>query len=106
MKISNTEAAVYVAGRLPFQGNNLFANTIRQLYVVYSWGHHFPIYVYDPTICKWYGNTDKFSQSTSRHQTLAMPVSKEDIVWIDKNKMMTLIRVGSTERMVIEVLAA
>jgi hypothetical protein len=107
MKISNTEAAVYVAGRLPFHGSNLFANTLMNgLYVVYSWGHHFPIYVYDQTISKWYGNTDKFSQSTTRHQTLAMPVEHDEIVWITKSKMLTLVHKGSTEKMVIEVLTA
>ena len=80
-KTSNRDCAVYVDRREPFKAHNLFGewdhdkdvfDTMMDCpYVVYSYGRHFPIYAWLDG--KWYENTDKYSVSTSKHQTQARP---------------------------------
>lgn len=69
MRIANKNASNYVRNRLPFTGNNLFSESIRNGYVVYSYDHHFPLFVYSQKTKKWYGNGEKYSVSTSKHRT-------------------------------------
>ena len=38
------------------------------LYIVYSYGYHFPLVIYDFTCERWYMNMDKYSRTTSKHQ--------------------------------------
>ena len=82
MKIANKDCAPYVTEKKAFQGSNLFGewdgptewlpnNTPSTPYVVYSYGYHFPIYIWLDGV--WYENTDKYSVSTSKHQTQARP---------------------------------
>lgn len=49
--------------------HNLAADT----YTVYSYGEHFPMYVYDYRMNEWYGNSDKYSPTTSKHQSTCRP---------------------------------
>ena len=51
-------------------------------YAVYSYGSHFPIYFYSMEAECWFGNADKYSRTTSRHQSLARPAAREDITWL------------------------
>ena len=93
-RTSNSKARLLVNGLTEFTGSNCFAETNAPrdnglspqapiypsrptyLYVVYSYGYHFPLYVaewfegQEPT---WYENTDKYSQSTTRQQSLLRP---------------------------------
>jgi hypothetical protein len=92
MRVSNNKARDYVNILEEFQGSNMFGKWhswdegVDKLYVVYSYGHHFPMYVYDDRENKWVGNKDKFSRSTTRHQSQARP--SEDIdFWLDTNEM-------------------
>jgi len=68
-----------VNGRRLFKGSNIFSEWLsdddgsNQRYVVYSYGHHFPMYVYDSTTGRWYGNRTIYSPSTSRHKTACCP---------------------------------
>lgn len=59
-----------IAKCLDFKGNSLYAETIDNLYIVYSYGKHFPIAVYNFDTKIWYINTDKYSTTTSRHQSI------------------------------------
>ena len=80
-KIANKDASESVNNRHAFQGSNIFAENIRHhtcgcnedLYVVYSYGHHFPMYVFDYTTREWYANSDKYSPTTSKHQSQCRP---------------------------------
>tara|TARA_R100001086_G_scaffold242011_1_gene169343 strand:+ start:1748 stop:2110 length:363 start_codon:yes stop_codon:yes gene_type:complete len=80
-KIANKNASEYVNKCDVFQGSNIFAEVIRHhtlgcnedLYVVYSYGHHFPMYVYDYDTREWYANSNKYSSTTSRHQSQCRP---------------------------------
>lgn len=82
MKIANKAARKFVQQRLPFQGNNLFAQVHTRnsedgtsepdtWYVVYSYGPHHPLFVWANGI--WFENEDRFSVTTSRHRTLTHP---------------------------------
>ena len=81
-KTANKDCASYVTKREEFKGSNLFGewdgasdyfdiSDTYNLYIVYSYGRHFPIYLYLNGV--WYENTDKYSVSTSKHQTQARP---------------------------------
>lgn len=75
--IANRDSCKYVNKREPFIGSNLFAerntNTTKDLYVVYSYGYHFPIYIYDFGVRQWFGNEDYYSGSTSKHKAQSRP---------------------------------
>lgn len=96
-RTSNTKARLLVNGLTEFEGSNcfaefypprnegvsspharLFSERPTYLYVVYSYGYHFPMYIAEwlegqaPT---WYKNTDKYSQSTTRQQSHTRPSS-------------------------------
>ena len=66
-----------------FQFNNVYslyrhANALRiepPTYTVYSYGLHYPMYVYDYEACQWYGNKDKSTPTTTRHMNKFKPYS-------------------------------
>lgn len=61
--------------RQEFTGSNTFGRwTLTNYYVVYSYGEHFPLYVWCPQTTNWYVNTDKYSTSTSRHKSQLSPL--------------------------------
>jgi hypothetical protein len=103
-KIANKNCRSYVEDRMAFDGSNMWGtwhkSTLTEStdkhYVVYSWGHHFPIYIYDDNTWQWFGNKDKISQSTTRHQSQAR-LDDVDIAWLTTAEMSTLAVVGYTE---------
>lgn len=44
-----------------------------KVYVVYSYGDHFPLYIYSPGADAWFANSDKFSPTTTQHRYKAHP---------------------------------
>ena len=90
MSISNKDCAPYVTDRREFKGSNLFGEWIsnENMYAVYSYGYHFPIYIWVGGV--WYENTDKYSMSTSKHQTQARPDATT--VKMDTDGMMDILR--------------
>ena len=102
MKIANKNASEYVNSRKQFQGSNMFGKWLdtgngrtesHMLYAVFSYGSHFPMYIYDPKESKWLGNTDKYSQSTTRQQQHSRP-SHVDI-WYNTEQMKEVVYHGS-----------
>ncbi len=73
MKTSNSRAKQLVNELKAFKGNNTFAEDNHTVYVVYSYGYHFPLYVYDKVLSVWYENTDKYSVTTSKHKSQLRP---------------------------------
>jgi hypothetical protein len=63
-----------------------------KVYVIYSYGYHFPMYVYDETSQQWIGNSDKYSRTTSTHQSKYRPsvVAK----WFDTTTLKDIVRYG------------
>lgn len=72
-KTTLNEMRAEVEGRRVFEGNSVFSNVTENFYTVYSYGYHFPMYVYDYAIGEWIGNQDKYSTTTSRHQSKCRP---------------------------------
>ena len=99
--LTNHECVAYMAKRQPFsnKGNSIFGrdnrwygdpynNSIVVTFAVYSYGSHFPMYVYDYETRCWYGNSEKYSRTTSKHQSLMRPPVVED--WYDTNTLSTI----------------
>lgn len=83
-RCSNSDARRFIEYRDEFETNNktMFGmwhtthdqgEQIDKVYAVYSYGFHFPMYVYDSQAGVWVGNKDKYSRTTSSHQTKARP---------------------------------
>jgi hypothetical protein len=73
-RISNSKARPVVNSMEEFKGSNTFAVWENPVcYVVYSYGKHFPMYVFDVVADMWFGNYDKYSSSTSKHQSQLRP---------------------------------
>ena len=78
-RIANRDARKYVQNREPFAGSNINAQWHHadgddgdaDWYVVYSYGAHWPLFVY-ANGC-WFENEDKYSVSTSKHHTQCHP---------------------------------
>jgi len=94
------EVKEHTTYRIPFKNRNetLFANEVpnsnegQDLYVVYSYGEHFPIYVYDFQCEMWFGNDDKYSPTTTNHQNLAEPDA--EIQWLTTEELNAIIHCG------------
>lgn len=89
-KIANRDSSDYVINQRDFKVNNLKGiNTNDLLYVVYSYA--------EPIICwisgkGWLVNTTKFSPTTTRHTTDAMPLCKfKPVTRVTSKEMKTLI---------------
>ena len=93
MRTSNSKAWSLVNDKETFEGSNTFAEWESGMYVVYSYGRHFPMYVWDSWDKKWLGNKDKYSQSTTRHQSQCRP-SGEINTWFNTVELKNLISMG------------
>lgn len=72
IRVSNKDARFAVNGQREFKGSHTFAEIDESgAYKVYSYGYHFPIYAF--VNGKWYANKDKYSVSTSKHQSQLRP---------------------------------
>jgi len=99
-RIENAQAGRYAAEKKPFLSHN---KTLMgdwesgTLYVVHSYGRHFPIYIYDKSVDMWFANTNTASSTTSRHKTHAFPsgLPHHDITWLGLDDMHKIIRAGS-----------
>ena len=94
MKIPNHKAREKVINRCEFTGSNLFGEIRGGMYVVYSYGEHWPLWVYDNDVRGWFGNSDKYSRSTTRHASQTQPCPGSEIKWLGSEEMLYLVRVG------------
>lgn len=83
---ANKNARELVTDKRPFKGSNTFAETTVNregdiCYKVYSYGYHFPIYAFKNA--QWYKNKDRYSVSTSRHQSQLRPIVNDDTLFFD-----------------------
>ena len=71
VRVSNQKSSGYVESRTPFRANNLDGVKLDNgVYVVLSYGYY-PLWLYKGG--KWYGNSEKYSVSTSKQQTQSRP---------------------------------
>ena len=72
-RVANKDARAYVQQRKPFQGSSTSGTYVDDRYVVYSYGAHWPLFVYDNG--RWFANPDRYSQTTSKHRTQLHPLT-------------------------------
>jgi len=65
-----------------------------ELYVVCSYGVHYPMWIYDFLTGQWFGNYDKYSRTTSKHRTQTQPCEGTSIRWYDTQTMLDLMVYG------------
>jgi hypothetical protein len=88
MKVSNAKSRSFVQNCLPFHANNLFAEQHGTRYIVFSYGYHWPLFVYDSSDKKWYENSDRYSVSTSKHRSQSHPLCDTVKISVDEIKKM------------------
>jgi hypothetical protein len=70
------ECRQYVDRRVPFHTTNkqLFGYWAPSgVYAVFSYGQHWPLFVYEPKTTSWFANEDKYGTTTSKHYGKAHP---------------------------------
>jgi hypothetical protein len=82
-KTSNANASNYTTLMQSFDGSNTFGRwrhkdlwqPADELYIVYSYGEHHPMYIYSTLLKQWFENGDRQleTQSTKRHYTQLKP---------------------------------
>jgi len=91
VKTNNREARQCVCFHLEFKANNIFGeNAPSGVYVVYSYGRHWPMFAYIGDV--WYENSDRFSPTTSKHRSQVCP--PVDTVKLPCVEMQMLIKEG------------
>lgn len=85
-RVSNANARQYVENKQEFKGNNTFSelNTIDNIYVVYSYGYHYPMFI--SKNAQWYENKDKYSVTTSKHHNQLRPLV-DNIILLSTQEM-------------------
>lgn len=85
----------YVQAALPFTAANIYAthHPVTCLYVVYSYGYHFPLFIYDHNSDTWLENSDGYSATTSRHRSKAHPHC--DTVKVNTEQMNQVLNAGT-----------
>ena len=86
MRIANRDSSYFVVRREIFKANHIFSENHgdNRFYVVYSYGHHFPLWVYDREKSQWYENKDKYSVTTSKHKSQSRPqVFSKEFICLD-----------------------
>ena len=77
IKTTNPKVRPHVQAKQPFIANNIFAEWVpteeEEIYVVFSYGFHFPIYAFIPSVNRWLANVDRYSVTTSKHKGQAHP---------------------------------
>ena len=86
VKIANKNASSLIGNLVEFQGSNTFGVREKDgVYVVYSYGKHFPMYA-----CingEWFETMEKYSVSTSKQQTQLRPSVFGEIYLIEGERL-------------------
>lgn len=99
-KVAGWKARPYVKAREAFRNHNnqLFGRwETPLLYVVYSYGEHWPLFVWDGF--DWYENEDKYSPTTTKHRSQTHPLM--GTIKLSRNALKALIaqRIGNHRQM-------
>ena len=90
LKTSNKNARNIVENKCEFQGANPFGVwESKDVYVVYSYGKHFPMYA-----CingEWFETMEKYSVSTSKQQNQLRPAIFGEIYLIEGERLKVMI---------------
>lgn len=104
IRCTNREARRHVQNRREFRGNNLFAGWLEptyaedsneRMYVVYSYGEHWPLFIYHEPTDTWFENLERHSVTTSKHRSQAHP--HLDTKQVTKGFLLDLTLLGLTQ---------
>ena len=109
VRVNGRQARLWTTQRVPFKNSNgqlyghwegagvPFSEGSAMRYVVYSYGRHWPLFVWDDATQRWYGNSDRHSVTTTKHRTYAHPDGySSDMHWLPLRAMILLAREGYT----------
>lgn len=91
-RVTNADIALCVRDKLEFTNSKDSCYGVWEqaddldYYVVYSYGQHFPMYAYYEPSGEWYGNSGKYSRTTSSHQRCAKELIDVDR-WLNTAQM-------------------
>lgn len=77
IRTTNRGARKCVQTLMPFRNSNnqLFGKWVNaSTYAVYSYGAHWPLFIWDDRARAWYENEEKTSLTTTRHRSYAHPL--------------------------------
>lgn len=89
-EFSNKSGSIFGRDNIWYDAGNPDGQKVT--FTVYSYGSHFPMYVYDYETCRWYGNSSKYSRTTSKHQTLMRPAIVEQ--WFNTGELLHISQRG------------
>ena len=100
---TNKYASTFVNKLEQFKASNCFGTWLTpNLYTVYSYGFHFPMYVWDANEQMWFGNKDKYSRTTSKQQQQLRP-NVDNIKEFTTGQLKQLVSSGSLVEYVIQL---
>ena len=90
--VPGTRARQYVQRKLDFTNSigsfwGYYSHRQRQ-YAVYSYGPHWPLFIYSHQTKTWYENADRYGTTTSKHHGQAHPLT--DTIKLPKEEMKLL----------------
>ena len=86
MRTADKKARDLVTSRMEFIGSNTFGVRFSEtVYGVFSYGFHFPFFVFDGQV--WFENSDRYSVTTSKHKNQLRPVTESNIIKADTEKL-------------------
>lgn len=77
--LTTRNARALVEARKNFKVANIFGQNWGPLYAVYSYGTHWPLFIYDSLSGKWFENEDRHSVTTSAHRSKTRPSAKTEL---------------------------
>ena len=100
-RVANKNASSYVRQRREFKGSNLFGTYLDDRYVVYSYGEHWPLFIYADGV--WFENQGKHSRTTSKQRTQTHP--RVDTIKLSAEQMVTIAQKGVVGHVVERMVA-
>lgn len=106
IKTSNGKCRIHVQNREVFKANNIFSERSQSLngeatYTVYSYGYHFPLFVYHEPTGTWFENSNRYSVSTSKHRSQAHPLTQT--VKVNTHQLDKLLALGLVDSLSLGV---
>ena len=98
-KITNKQARAFVQNLKPFATSRrtLYAEwQTPTLYAVFSYGPHWPLFIYDVEDGTWFENEDKYGVTTTQHRNHTHPRTKTELR--STNYLRTLIAMRASDK--------
>lgn len=91
----------HVSDKRPFKGSNVYGFWIENegefpdpRYVVFSYGAHYPMWIYSKATDQWFYNEDRYSNTTSKQKSQAAPTGYLTKTALDTDAMKSVAYAG------------